>query len=55
MTPTLSPYDGDDAAADLAVTWYKQPQPAPAQNDLFDDGDPAAKQAALATAQGQQD
>jgi hypothetical protein len=43
------------AAADLAVTWYKQPQPAPAQDDLFGDGDPAAKQAALATAQGQLD
>jgi hypothetical protein len=43
------------AAADLAVTWYKQPQPAAAQDDLFGDGDPAAKQAALATAQGQLD
>ena len=45
------------AAVDAAVAWYKTAvtKEAAAQADLFGDGDPAAKQAALATAQGQLD
>ena len=47
-------YSGAVSYTHLDV-YKRQEQEAAAQADLFGDGDPAAKQAALATAQGQLD